>query len=319
MSRKANPTLIGAFVLGGVLLAVAAVVVFGSGRLFRDTRSFISFFDGSVAGLEVGAPVKFRGIDVGEVSDILLDVPGVQRELGDVRIAVVYELDRKQLEARGATVRLSDPFNIDTLRALGIRAELSTESLVTGRKFIALDLDPANPVQSQSVRGTPYPEIPAVNTGLDRIQEQLQGIIKDLGTVRLDELVNVATQALGQIGTVASSPELASAIKSLPGAVQNLNTTVGKLQTLMSSVDSSLVPMRDGILATAQQTTTTMQRMESTMKSVGATLQPESPASVRFEQAMTELSAASRALRALADYLQQNPSALVRGKSGGDR
>ena len=55
MSRKANPTLIGAFVLGGVLLAVIAVVVFGSGRMFRPTETFMSFFDGSVAGLNVGA------------------------------------------------------------------------------------------------------------------------------------------------------------------------------------------------------------------------------------------------------------------------
>ena len=317
MSRKANPTLIGAFVLGGVLIAVAAVVAFGSGRFFRDTGAFISFFEGSVAGLDVGAPVKFRGIEVGEVTDVLLDIPGVDRASGDVRIAVVYELDRGRLEARGATVRLADPFNIDTLHALGIRAELSTESLVTGRKYIALDFDPTNPLLTEPVPGAPYPEIPAVDTGLDRIQEALQGIIADLGRVPLDSLVNIATESFAQIGSLASSPELARGIRMLPSSVEGLNAVVADLRGLMVSVDSSLVPIRDGVLATAQQTTSAMQELESTLQDVGAALEPTSPASVRFEEAMQELSAASRALRDLAEYLERNPSSILRGKPGG--
>ncbi|MGD8281989.1 MAG: MlaD family protein, partial [Gemmatimonadota bacterium] len=146
MSHRANPSLIGAFVLGGALLAVIAVVAFGSGRLFRDTERFISFFDGSVSGLDVGAAVRFRGIQVGSVQDILLDLPEVERERRDLRIAVVYDLDRQLLESRGAMSRLSDPFDMDTLLALGVRAELATESIVTGRKYIALDLDPDRPV-----------------------------------------------------------------------------------------------------------------------------------------------------------------------------
>ncbi|MBT4186315.1 MAG: MCE family protein, partial [Gemmatimonadales bacterium] len=230
MSRKANPTLIGTFVLGGVFIAVAAVMAFGSGQFFRDTQAFVTFFGGSVAGLDEGAPVKFRGVEVGEVTAVLLDIPNLERESGDVRIAVVYELDRGQLEARGATVRLSDPFNIDTLMALGVRAELSTESLVTGRKYVALDFVPADPVSFVPVVGLGYPEIPAINTGLDGIQEALQGIIADLGAVPLDSLVNAAIGALSEIGTLASSPELGQTVRSLPGAVEGLNAAVADLR-----------------------------------------------------------------------------------------
>jgi paraquat-inducible protein B len=203
--------------------------------------------------------------------------------------------------------------------ALGVRAELSTESLVTGRKYVALDFVPADPVSFVPVVGLGYPEIPAINTGLDGIQEALQGIIADLGAVPLDSLVNAAIGALSEIGTLASSPELGQTVRSLPGAVEGLNAAVADLRGLMVTVDSSLIPIRDGVLATAQQTTSAMHQLESTLQEVGETLEPSSPASVRFEEAMRELSAASRALRDLAEFLERNPSAILRGKPGGGR
>jgi paraquat-inducible protein B len=319
MSRKANPTLIGTFVLGGVLLAVVAVVVFGSGRLFRDTRTYISFFDGSVAGLQVGAPVKFRGVDVGQVTEVLLDLPGVERVTGDARIAVVYELDRESLESRGAAVRLSDPLDIEVLLGIGVRAHLATESLVTGRKYVALDLDPEAAVEREPVEGAPYPEIPTVDTGLDRIQEELYGIIADLGAVPLDSLVSVATLALSEVRALAGSPELALAVQRLPTAIDDLTSTAAELRTLMASVDASLTPMRDGFLATTDRAAAAMQQFETTLQAVSGTMEAESPAMIRFEQAMVELGAASRALRDLASYLERNPSALVRGRPGGER
>ncbi len=326
MSRKANPTVIGGFVLGGVLLAVTAVVVFGSGRLFRDTSPFISFFEGSVAGLNIGAPVKFRGIEVGEVTAVLLDLPGLGRPGVDVRMIVIYELDREQVERMGGSARLDDPFALDTLLALGIRAELATESLVTGQKYIALDLDPENPVESEPVPGAPHPEIPTVNSGLARIEEEIYGIIAELGAVQLDALVNSATDAFSEIAALAATPQLSEAIEELPATISHLNETVSDLQAFLANVDSSLAPIREGFLATTERATSTMDQLETTLRDVGvvlqdvgSVLQPQSPLFVRFERAMVDLSAASRALRTLADYLERNPSALLRGRPGGGR
>jgi paraquat-inducible protein B len=326
MPKRANPALIGAFVLGGVLLAVIAVVAFGSGRLFRDTRTFISFFDGSVSGLGVGSSVRFRGIDVGAVREILLDLPQVEREGSDLRIAVIYDLDRALVESRGAGARVDDPLDINTLLDLGIRAELATESLVTGMKYIALDLDPANPISLVPVEGTPYPEIPTVNTGLNSIEDAVYGIISDLGAVPLDSLVNVAITAFAEIGTLTSSPALAAALERLPYTLNRLDATLGDLQALLVRVDSAVVPMTEGVTRATDQATATMRRLETTLAEVDAvlggvsgTLAPESPMFIEFERAMIELSSASRGLRDLADYLERNPSALVRGRPGGDQ
>ncbi|HSH76418.1 MAG TPA: MlaD family protein [Longimicrobiales bacterium] len=326
MSRRANPALIGSFVLGGVLLAVIAVVAFGSGRLFRDTQRFISFFEGSVTGLDAGAPVRFRGIDVGSVREVLLDLPDVERAGRDLRIAVIYDLDRQRLESRGGTSRLTNPFDINTLLELGIRAELGTESLVTGRKYVALDLDPDNPISLEPVAGTPYPEIPTVTTGLERIEDAVYGIISDLGAVPLDSLVTTATGAFERFGSLADSPELQAAIDRLPGTIDRLDATVGDLQTLLVRVDSAVVPLSDGVRRTTEQATETMRRLDGTLSDVGEVLEgaggllePDSPLFVQFERAMAELAGASRALRDLADYLERNPSALVRGRPGGEQ
>jgi paraquat-inducible protein B len=312
-------------VLGAVLLAVIGVVAFGSGQLFRETESYISFFEGSVAGLNVAAPVRFRGIEVGRVQDVLLDIPGVERQEGDLRIAVIYDLDREWVEARGAGARLDDPLDIGTLLALGIRAELGTESLVTGIKYVALDLDPANPVAFTPVVDAPYPEIPTVDTGLERIEDAVYGIISDLGAVPLDSLVTVATDAFDRFGQIASSPALAAAIEDLPRTVAALNGTIGDLREFVVHLDSTVVPMREDVRVAAHQATATFARLDSTLVAVGSVLsgvtgvvQPGSPVFVQTERAMAELSSASRALRDLADYLERNPAALVRGRPGVD-
>jgi paraquat-inducible protein B len=319
MSRKANPTLIGSFVLGGVVIAVIAVVVLGSGRLFRETGTFISFFDASVVGLQTGSPVRFRGIPIGQVTEILIDIQGTDRERGDARIAVVYEVDRGLLEARGAGVRLADPMNLDTMMALGIRAQLATESLVTGLKYIGLDLDPTAPPPSPPVEGLPYPEIPTVSTGFEALEEEIYGMISELGAVKLDTLVTTATDAFSQFGSLASKPELATTLEALPATIESLNTTIRDVQVLMASIDSALVPMRDGVLTTASQATSTMESLQVRIERVSAVLEPNSPLLIQFEEAMAELSAAGRAMRNLADYLERNPSALIRGRAGGDR
>jgi paraquat-inducible protein B len=324
MSRRANPALIGGFVLGGVLLAVIAVVAFGSGQLFRDTQRFISFFEGSVGGLNVGAPVRFRGIEVGSVRDILLDIPNVERPGTDLRIAVIYDLDREWVESRGAAARVADPLDIATLIELGIRAELATESLVTGLKYIALDLDPMNPIATRPVEGTPYPEIPTVTTGIEGIEEEAYRIISEIGSVRLDSLVIVATGAFQQIGDAAASPELAAAMEKLPATVDRLGATMEDLQALVARVDSVVTPMSEGVRRTTEQATATLAQLDSTLaeavvviEGARGAVEPESPMFVQFERAMIELGAASRSLRELADYLERNPSAIVRGRPGG--
>ena len=104
MSTKVSPTLIGAFVIGAVALIVIAILLLGSGRLFRQTRDFVLYFDNSVNGLRVGAPVKFKGVEVGSVKDIRLQL---EKGAEVNKIPVIIEIDLEKLTLRGATPEIA--------------------------------------------------------------------------------------------------------------------------------------------------------------------------------------------------------------------
>ena len=74
MAKQANKTMIGLFVVGAIVLLVAAIVLLGSGRYFKKTHRYVAFFEGSVKGLAVGAPVMFRGVRIGKVEDFAVYV-----------------------------------------------------------------------------------------------------------------------------------------------------------------------------------------------------------------------------------------------------
>jgi len=130
MNKKISPAMIGAFVIGAVALIVIAILVFGSGRLFRQTRDFVLYFDNSVNGLRIGAPVKVKGVEIGSVKDIRLQL----EKGGEVnKIPVIIEIDLEKLTSRGATSVVAE--NREALNKAivdrGLRAQLAMESLVT--------------------------------------------------------------------------------------------------------------------------------------------------------------------------------------------
>ena len=92
MNKKTSPTLIGAFIVGAVVLLVIAVIAFGSGRLFKQSKEFVLYFDNSVNGLRVGAPVKFKGVEIGSVKDIRLQL-GKDTQIN--KIPVIIKSSRK--------------------------------------------------------------------------------------------------------------------------------------------------------------------------------------------------------------------------------
>ena len=103
MASKASARAIGAFVIGALLLTLAAIGLLGSGNMFRQTFNFVSFFDGSVAGLEAGAAVRLRGVRIGQVNDVRLAIPGADRATTEFQIPVLYEIDKDLLVKHGGT------------------------------------------------------------------------------------------------------------------------------------------------------------------------------------------------------------------------
>jgi len=328
MGKKANPATIGGFVVGAVVLAVAGVLIFGSGKLFKHTSQYVCFFSGAVDGLNVGAPVKFKGVEIGSVVDIRLRLPeqgppsqGVAKEF---RIPVTIEIDDERVAAAGGQARRDIKEMIDR----GFRAQLNAQSLVTGLLFVQLGFYPEIPPAFELPRDSKIAEIPTMPTAMEQVQTAAENVFRKLQEVHVEELVKSVTQAVDTIKGVVAAPELKEAVQALPATVANLNQTMTSLRELSVRLDAKsgplldslkgasdkAGPLLDSLKGTSEKGGATIDQARETLQSVQQFVEPESPLSTQLTGSLQEVAEAARALRLLASLLERNPSVLVRGK-----
>jgi len=266
MSKQANKTVIGAFVVGAVALAVTGVLIFGSGKFLSKMEPYVMYFDGSVKGLNIGSAVMFRGVKIGSVTDIAL-----RADPNDltVKIPVFIEVDPERFERVGEKRRRRAQEQIRILIARGLRAQLQMQSMVTGQLMIDLDFHPDKPAKLVGA-DTKYPELPTIKTGLQRLSQTIQSL-------PIHDMVNNLTSAIKGIERAVNSPEIGEGMK-------NINETLQDIQRLAESLDRSIAE--------------------------------NSELPYQLTKAMEEVSTAARSVRVLADYLEQHPDALLRGKAG---
>ncbi len=323
MAKRVSSTAIGAFVLGSLALMVTVVMILGSGRLFRKPHKFICFFTGSLNGLKVGAPVKFRGVQIGRVEAIKLRLPALYGELrpdiSGVEIPVIIELDETELKSAGGTGEALKPEEYQHMIQRGLRAQLNVESLLTGLLYIDLDLHPDAPVNLMLVSGTArYPEIPTIPTSFEQVQEGAMKAIAKLNEMDFPALVKSMTEATTSINNLAGDPSLKQAISSLKDTAANLNKAVISIHATIENANQKIDPLVASLRKTSTEAQITLGQAQSTLGDLRTDLAPGSPLNYQLITALEDLSDASRSIRDLADYLQRNPSAVVRGKYASD-
>ncbi len=330
MGKKASARLIGIFVLGAVTLLVAGVMIFGSGRFFQKKSKFVLFFDGSVKGLTVGAPVLLQGVQVGSVFDIKVifnpETLGFQTpvyiELLPERIANAKDM----AEAREAyDVKAGTQAAIDAFVQRGLRAQLELESLVTGKLLVSLDFHPGTPVYLAGL-DKQYPEIPTIPT-------ELKELVKKLEEIPIKELVERATHAVTSIDNLVSSPEVKESVSSLNLAMkdmgallENLNRQIGPLSAslqatlgdarkLVNNTDGQVTRLTDSLVKTSEAAESALVEAKGLLVNVDEEIIGERAAlRAQLVQTLEELAQAARAIRLLAEFLEQKPDALIRGK-----
>ncbi len=341
MSRKANPTAIGAFVLGGLVILVAATLIFGSGRFLAPTYRYTMFFGTSVKGLRVGAPVTFRGDKVGEVISIH---PLVDAETSDIDIKVVIEIpdeDGVQITGEGPLAELWED-DEEVMRYLveekGMRAKLGLQSLVTGQLYVDLDFHPDEPIRLKDV-STRYPQFPTIETGL-------QQLLKTLQELPIRETMHKIQNALDAITDLATSPKL-------PEILDNVHSATGEARKLAANLNSRVDQLSEDLLATSGTARSALLQAEKTLaleegrpgevassainslnrvsaamrglesaaaaienlaKDADSFIAEGTPIRDELEKLITELAAAARSIRLLADYLERHPEAFIKGK-----
>ncbi len=311
--------------LGAITLAIAAVIILGSGRLFTPQHLFVLYFSSDVNGLKVGAPVKFRGVEIGSVTAILLSVgtPRQNEQARDAadqyRIPVIIDLETEKLIRHGAAASLDDPAQVAQAIKKGLRAQLNVESLVTGLLYVDLDFRPDTPANFYMGADSPYPEIPTVPTKLEQAATTLSKMMAQLEKINFDEVIKSLTNTAIAITTLANSPKIQTAVDSLNLAARSLGQASASVNRLAASLDREIGPMGQDLRLTTEQTRATLKQTQDTLAAVQMTLGPNAPLNYELAQTLEQTSAAARSLRELSDYLRRNPSSVVRGRYTSDQ
>ena len=319
MGKRINPATVGLFVLGALGLILVAVVVFGSGNLFRKTHEFVIYFAGDINGLRVGAPVKFKGVEIGQVSKIRLRLEQeVNQQNGqlraNVRIPVIVELDEEKILSHGSTIDLSDPHTIPNLIREGLRAQLGSDSFVTGLLYVALDIQPNTPIQMFAPPGAPLQEIPAVPNPLEQAQAVAMRIFERLDKVDFNAVFTQMTGMLESIREITNSPGLKQVVNNSEKTREQLDHTLAGAQQTLSTLNGQVPPLSDSIQKTSTSADAAAKQARITLGTVQTTIEPNSPINYQALQTLQDVSAAAHSIKELADYLQRNPSAIVRGR-----
>ncbi len=317
MSDKPHTVAVGAFVIGALLIAIT-IVIFSLGSGFGQEREkVVMVFDGSVKGLVIGAPVALRGVQIGQVTNLELMLDADTIELIMVVEAQISEKNIRRLGSNTGDIT-------DELIARGLRAQLKTQSLLTGLLYIQLDFHPERPAQFVDLESE-YLQIPTIPTDLEiltgkiedidlaALAEKLEGIINGLNTFLNDEsfqsLPANLQETLASLGALsdalgnqvaASGPRLNTVLDNAAVTLDSANTELPRLSALAAKNMALLV---DAITA-----------FEKTMASVDSLAAPDSATSYQLNIALKELALASKAIQRLADTLDQQPEALLRGK-----
>jgi len=304
MGKHVNPALVGGFVVGAIALAVVAATIWGTGRFFEKSFNYVAYFPGSVNGLNIGAPVKFRGVQVGEVTDIHLRY---KQERGDPRIPVFLKLDETRMRELGAEQAPTTEV-VKEFVANGLRARLQTLSIVTGVLYVDFDLLPGSPLVLVQRDDAPVPEVPTLPTTLEEMTKSVSEILADLRSVDFEAIGKGVNDVVANVNGIVKKPELHAAVEQLPELVASAKGLVGDLRT------------RTGPLATSAQGAVDEARRaaesaRATLEDVRTLLAPDGPLAIEATRTVGDLGQAARALRDLADYLERNPNSVVFGRA----
>jgi len=322
MSGQRNALLTGIFILAAIATIVVAVVLLSGGKLFGNQLRAVVYFEGSVRGLYIGAPVTFRGVKVGEVGSIGIDVDPATLA---TRIPVGLSIGSGSIHMGGADnehVR-----DLPDLVKRGLRAKLVLQSVVTGQTGIDLDFKPNTPAHLLAQGPSKVPEIPAMRDKLDALVEQISNLPLSELVSQLRETIGAMQQtfqasqsAIDKTGTQLNATAI-QAQKTLIVAAQAMQNLQAQSGATLTSITRLSDTSRDVVLRTQPELVRTLQSTreaaqvaQEAMVNLTELSAPGAPLRADLEASMRDLSQATRSLRAFSEQLERQPNSLLFGK-----
>ncbi len=314
MARRFNPRLVGGFVVGAVALGTAAAIYLGGAQLFQSKVRFVVVFAQDVGGLDLDAPVKFRGVPVGRVASIHLAIGSPREPLRELFMPVVIELNTTRIQEMGEKTDLANPAIVKTLIDHGLRARLALESFLSLRRYVDLDIIPDAPAPAPPPIAFPYQVIPVyVEPGLAALQADASKLILKLQALDLEGLVAELRGAAIGVGRAAATLQRTG--ESLAGPLRTMDQALVAVRDAARALEGQVPPVAADARLALQRLGRSLEEIEQAAREVRQSLDPSAPAPVRLEEMLREVTQAARSVRLLADSIERNPGELLRGRS----
>lgn len=295
-----NARLIGAFMLGAIALIVVVFLVFGGGEFFKAKSKYVIFFRGSVDGLNTGAPVKIRGVQIGSVTDI----NPMMHENGDFLVEVIIQTIGGTIRQAMSEGALESKVNgIDDMIKRGLRAQLQSQSFIVSQKMIVVDYYPETPAIFAGFNKQ-FKEIPSIPTKSEELEQSLQKVAKEIGEVPFAGISKSMLSTFNGIDTFFRTTKLQPVF-------DNISKNADAIGVLANRVDSIGMTISTGVNSTTTAATTSLKHFDDLMKRLeNLTLENQ----YLIKESLGQLTSAARSMKNLMDYLQQHPSDILYGK-----
>lgn len=316
---------IGAFIVGAIALAVAALLFFSGGRMFTQKERVVMYFEGTVQGLQIGAPVKLKGVILGEVTDIQINFQNYDKKITTpqtIITAVTADLVLERINREGEDEK--EGFFNEAIEN-GLRAQLNFQSFLTGLLYVELDFYPKTPVKLYALQ-TKHLELPTIATEFEELTKSLQEL-------HLKELAKNFTHLLTQVNTIVGSGEIEKMFASVSRAAtsieitsnnanreiihlsKNLEKTRGQLDTLLAQLNTQTPQVAQSLNTSMQEFNRSLAQLNKTTATINETFSDDAPLVSQLTNTLEDISRSAQAFRNLSETLDQQPEALLRGKT----
>ena len=264
MSKPVNPYTLGAFLVGSLTLLIVAILVFGGGQFLKKKTEYVIFFDGALNGLNIGAPVKLQGVQIGTVKEISLEL---DQKFVRISKPVVIEIDPGVLlDASGKPLHIASSMeerkkNTQRLIDSGLKAQLQTQSLLTGLLYVEVNFFRDEPLQLTGINYKDLPELPSVPTTVDQIKSTADEMLSKFRQLPIEDMVKDLAVTLKEIKDIATSDELKK-------NRADLTKTLAETEQLVTNLNKGLVPLLNNMNGTMVDTRNLVQQFTQDMKPV---------------------------------------------------
>lgn len=321
MKSKRNALLVGLFITAALFLIVASVLAVGGASWFSMRIPAWVYFQGSVRGLYVGAPVTFRGVKVGEVESI-----GIQVDQKTLEALIPVRVSLSPGAVRWGDQSATRPGDLPELIKRGLRSRLAMQSVVTGQMGIDLDFKPDEPLVFNNPN-SPDPEIPAIKDRLDALIEQVSDLpVRELAadlriTIQaLDKTLKATEQAMDKASheLVSTSAEARKTLGAATVALQDVqaqsHATLVSVQQLSEVSRQTVLQAQPDLQRTLEGTREAAASAKQAMRNVAELTEPGAPVRADLDAALRDLAWATRSLRAFSEQLERQPNSILFGK-----